>query len=86
MRAMNLHNSKKYQLPFLCCWKSAGLLMMFRDFLQVMTQILHKSLYRLAKEKGLKRTFQALKVQYLWGNLLRCSRLETAALPTELYP
>jgi len=33
--------------------------MMFRDFLQVLTSFLHKSLYRLAKEKGLKPTFQA---------------------------
>ena len=59
--------SQNPKQPFQTSQKFAGLLMIFRDFLQVMTSILHKSLYRLAKEKGLKRTFRALKVQYLCG-------------------
>ena len=40
---------KSISNPFLCCWKSADLLMLFCDFLQVMTTILHKWIWELAK-------------------------------------
>jgi len=35
--------------------------MIFRDFLQVVTSILHKSLYRLAKEKRLETDVPSLE-------------------------
>ena len=40
---------KSISHPFLCCWKSADLLMQFCNFLQVMTTILHKWIWELAK-------------------------------------
>ena len=40
---------KKYQSPFSLLLKSAGLLMLFSDFLQDLEPILHKTIYKLAK-------------------------------------
>ena len=61
MRTEKRNNSKKYHSAFgtACCrqQKSAGLLMLLRDFLQVSTAILHNSLQHLTKPKTRKKAW-----------------------------
>ena len=56
---------KSISHPFLCCWKSAGLLMLLRYFLQDLEPILHKMIYKLAKiitrKKAWNRRFKPEK-------------------------
>ncbi len=56
---------KSISHPFLCCWKSADLLMLLRDFLQVLNAILHKWIWELAKiitrKKAWNRRFKPEK-------------------------
>ena len=63
---------KSISNPFLCCWKSADLLMLFCDFLQVMTTILHKWIWELAKiitrKKAWNRRFKPEKSSNNAGN------------------
>ena len=63
---------KSISHPFLCCWKSADLLMLFCDFLQVMTTILHKWIWELAKiitrKKAWNRRFKPEKSSNNAGN------------------